>query len=413
MAWSCDARPAIGSSRPTVGYVQAAELTADDDVRSLDLPAPAVNADWVIPVSNDIDAWRGKGKGEHLLRLPEVWSDELAHYLGWLIGDGSTSGSTTSTIYGSAEDREEILPGHKELVEWINGGRALKISEQANGTAQLRLGRRAFKRWLEALGVESVTGEHKRVPWSIEQAPPEIVAAFLRGLYDADGCAVVIGTNRYVGLGLDLTGAAARRAAPALDVRDLVAHLRRRTQPDSRSSHTSAPTARSCATNVRHPMTCASQGASVERFAAEIGFTLRRKAAMLRTAVVERLRPAYERAVAPIHLTERIDDGIELTYNLSEPRNHSYVANGVVVRNCSASTSTSTTQRAISPRSTCSSTSTKTATSTSMRSATPSRSCSRHRRSWSGGPTTRRRRSPRRHAASASSGWATPTSARC
>src|SRR5690606_31029451 len=34
-------------------------------------------------------------------------------------------------------------------------------------------------------------------------------------------------------------------------------------------------------------------------------------------------------------LSERSDDGIELTYNLSEPRNHSYVVNGLVVSNCS------------------------------------------------------------------------------
>ncbi len=34
-------------------------------------------------------------------------------------------------------------------------------------------------------------------------------------------------------------------------------------------------------------------------------------------------------------LVERSDEGIELTYNLSEPRNHSYVADGIVVRNCS------------------------------------------------------------------------------
>ena len=40
---------------------------------------------------------------------------ELAHYLGWLIGDGCTSGDTTTTIYGSAEDREEVLPRHAEL----------------------------------------------------------------------------------------------------------------------------------------------------------------------------------------------------------------------------------------------------------------------------------------------------------
>ena len=39
---------------------------------------------------------------------------------------------------------------------------------------------------------------------------------------------------------------------------------------------------------------------------------------------------------ARLRLVERAaDDGIELTYNLSEPRNHSYVVNGLVVRNCS------------------------------------------------------------------------------
>ena len=184
------------------GYVAAGELTSDDQVRSLDLPAPAVNADWAVPVTNDVDAYRGKGETDEPMRLPEVWSEELAHYVGWLIGDGSTSGVTTSTIYGSAEDRDEVLPRHQELIEWINGDRPLKVSEQANGTAQLRLSRRVFKRWLEALGVASVTGEHKVVPWSIEQAPPAVVAAFLQGLFDADGCAVL---NRdkgsYVGLG--------------------------------------------------------------------------------------------------------------------------------------------------------------------------------------------------------------------
>ena len=32
---------------------------------------------------------------------------------------------------------------------------------------------------------------------------------------------------------------------------------------------------------------------------------------------------------------ERSDNGVELTFNLSEPRNHSYIVNGTVVRNCS------------------------------------------------------------------------------
>ena len=55
------------------------------------------------------------------------------------------------------------------------------------------MGRRAFKRFVEALGVQSVKGPEKTVPWSIEQAPAEIVAAFLRGLFDADGCVVDTG----------------------------------------------------------------------------------------------------------------------------------------------------------------------------------------------------------------------------
>ena len=38
-----------------------------------------------------------------------------------------------ATMYGSAEDRDEILPRHAELLEWINGDRPIKVSEQANG----------------------------------------------------------------------------------------------------------------------------------------------------------------------------------------------------------------------------------------------------------------------------------------
>ncbi len=184
------------------GYVEAQDLGPDDRIRSLDLPAPAVAAEWGIPVVSDWNEYRAKGDRDLPLLLPEVWSDEFAHYLGWLVGDGSTSGTSTVTIYGSADDRVEVLPAHQSLLEEINDHRPIKLSEQANGTVQLRLTRRPLKKFLEALGVKSVTGEHKTVPWSIEQAPPEIVAAFLRGLFDADGCAVsnpVKGS--YVGLG--------------------------------------------------------------------------------------------------------------------------------------------------------------------------------------------------------------------
>jgi ribonucleoside-diphosphate reductase alpha chain len=299
------------------GFVEAKELTAEDTVKVLDVPAPAVNADLGLPVSSDPDSYRQKGDHGDFLRLPEQWTAELAHYLGWLIGDGSTSGTTTSTIYGNAEDRTEILPRHTELVEWINGDRRIKLSEQANGTAQLRLSRRPFTGFLEALGVRSVVGPEKSVPWSIEQAPASAVSSFLQGLFDADGCVVV---NRekgsYVGLG-SASPELLRGVQKLLTTFGIYSRVEKTAAEGGASLYELRITA-----------------GSITGFAQHIGFSLSRKQALLREAALEGPKGFYgnERTA---RLVERTDDGIELTYNLSEPRNHSYVVDGIVVRNCS------------------------------------------------------------------------------
>ena len=244
------------------GWIEAQELTADDRVRSLDLAAPAVSADWAVPVASDWNEYRSKGDHDVPLRLPDVWSDGFAHYLGWLVGDGSTSGVSTVTIYGSADDRVEILPMHQMLLEGINDGRPIKLSEQDNGTVQLRLSRRSLKKYVEALGVKSVTGEHKCVPWSIEQAPSEIVAGFLRGLFDADGCAVLNPQKgSYVGLGsisIELL------AVCSASCRRLVSRRGSTTpsQRDRSRSRTNARTDRPSRIGTGHRSTCASPGAT-------------------------------------------------------------------------------------------------------------------------------------------------------
>ena len=317
------------------GYVEAKDLTAEDDVKVLDIPAPAINADLGLPVSADPDSYRQKGDHDGLLRLPEEWTAEFAHYLGWLIGDGSTSGSTTSTIYGSAEDRLEVLPRHAELIEWINGDRPLKISEQANGTAQLRVSRRRFKAFLEALGVRSVPGPEKTVPWAIEQAPASAVSSFLQGLFDADGCVVV---NRdkdsYVGLGSAspelLRGV--QTLLTTFGVYSRVYKTRGESETGSFNDTAKDGTERNYGQKAMYDLRITS--GSITGFAQHIGFSLSRKQALLRGLLLEGPKGFYDvRRTA--RLVERSDDGIELTYNLSEPRNHSYVVDGIVVRNCS------------------------------------------------------------------------------
>jgi ribonucleotide reductase alpha subunit len=316
------------------GYVEARKLVFTDEIKLLDLEAPAIEADLGLPVSTDPDDYWTKGDKNTPLRFPEVWSDEFAHYLGWLIGDGSTSGTTVATIYGSAEDREEILPRHAELLDWVNCERPIKLSEQANGTVQLRLARRAYKQFIEALGVKPVKGPEKTVPWAIERAPAEIVAAFLRGLYDADGCVVTAGKNHYVGLGSSsrelLLG-----VQTLLSTFGVMTHLyqTRTAGKEGSFSYTNrAGETKRYGHSAAYDLRITSE--SIVSFAQHIGFSLSRKAALLRTIVVESPKGPYS-ARKTAHLLERTNDGVELTYNLTEPRNHSYVVNGVVVRNCS------------------------------------------------------------------------------
>ena len=74
-----------------------------------------------------------------------------------------------------------------------------------NGTVQLRAGSSAVRELFRGLGVTSARAHEKRVPESIFSAPDEIQAAFLRGLFGADGCVSRVESggkaNRYVGLG--------------------------------------------------------------------------------------------------------------------------------------------------------------------------------------------------------------------
>ncbi|MBK5222544.1 MAG: ribonucleoside-diphosphate reductase [Acidimicrobiia bacterium] len=313
------------------GYVAASDLTADDRIATLNIPAPAVSASLSLPVATDVLAYATTGDRAAALNLPEKWSDDLAHYLGWLVGDGCLSGDTATTVYGSADDQEHALPRHRALITEINDGREPTPSEQADGTVQLRQSRRVVARFLEALGITDALASKKRVPWVINEAPAEVVGAFLRGLFDADGCVYDGEKSRYVGLG-------SSSEALLQDVQRLLTTL----GITSRIYNTRGA-AEAVFSHVRTDGTVAHDDAkpmydlrisstSIAHYAQHVGFDLPAKADRL-AGLIEGHR--FYETDDTTRLAERIDDGVETTYNLSEPRNHSYVVNGVVVRNCS------------------------------------------------------------------------------
>ena len=311
------------------GWVRAEDLADDDAVCRLDLPTPAESADLAMPVAPDYDVWREQGDRRDALRLPAMWTEEFAHYLGWIVGDGSTSGVTTSAIYGSADDRVEIMPRHLDLLTDIVGT-APKPAEQSNGTVQLRCGRAPFKRFLEALGVKSVTGASKAVPWSIDEAPAEIAAAFLRGLFDADGCVRIDATKgSYVGLGsisIDLLRGVQRLLTTFGISSRIYAQQSAGTAVWTGLDGERREYSRSASWDLRI------SGPSIARYAAHIGFELSAKATKLGDVVAT---TGFYSTDTTTRLRSRVDAGVELTYNLSEPRNHSYIVDGFVVSNCS------------------------------------------------------------------------------
>jgi replicative DNA helicase len=114
-----------------------------------------------------------------------------ATMLGWLIGDGHLGGSPTLTVATS---------GEAELASRISRfefGVSPIVKPEREGTPAQRVvlttgklcgaGKNPLTRWLRRLGTWKKTGADKRVPLDVFAQDDGIVAAFLRGLFHADG----------------------------------------------------------------------------------------------------------------------------------------------------------------------------------------------------------------------------------
>jgi ribonucleotide reductase alpha subunit len=317
------------------GWARAYELTGEDEIPFLSHATLPVMADQALPVETDWRAYAVRGDHSLGLELPVKWDEGLAHYLGWLVGDGCISGDVVTTVYGSREDQEEILPRHLELLTRINGGRSPKPSLQANGTVQLRLSRRPLARFIEALGVKPGRAATKEVPWSVFEAPEDAVRAFLRGLFDADGCAVDL-TNgtRYVGLG-SKSGELLRGVQMLLSSLGMASRIYDVT--GSGTGRSFVYTRKGDGKTVEYSSSGPSFdlrifGQNVPLFLGLIGFELSRKLMKLALMVQDHHTNAGAKSV---RLASREHDGFEQTYNLTEPLNHSYIVNGSLVANCS------------------------------------------------------------------------------
>jgi ribonucleoside-diphosphate reductase alpha chain len=314
------------------GWVHAEELTEDDKVvRSFQYAARPM-ADPHIPAEALLAARYERSRQP--LDLPVKWDAEFAHYLGWLVGDGCIDArdNVAATVYGTAEEQATVMPRHHQLLTRITGF-ASKPSRQPDGTVQLRV-TRPFGEFLRGLGVSGERAPAKRVPEAIFEAPEEALIAFLQGLFDADGCVVSQQSNaaHYVGLG-------SRSEELLIGVQELLASLGipsriyRTAQTKAPSFHYTRKDGSEASygpTGPCYDLRITAEG--VRAFRRLIGFTLPRKR--------EKMDRIAEGASCynvnrTVRLVSRESQGFETTYNLTEPRNHSYIVGGTVVANCS------------------------------------------------------------------------------
>ncbi|HEY5431466.1 MAG TPA: LAGLIDADG family homing endonuclease [Solirubrobacteraceae bacterium] len=316
------------------GYVRAEDLTQSDRVLLNDCATPAVDAVWELPVKVTRLA-RSFARGGSVIEqeLPGRWSEGLGELTGHLIGDGCLTSSQTVWVYGGDDIDDGLLAAHAGLLDELVGG--ISRQDMANGTSQLRAGSEAVRELFRGIGVSGAKAPDKHAPEAIFTAPVEIQAAFLRGLFGADGCVSRVESGgkatRYVGLG-------SRSNTLLRDAQRLLATFGIRGRI-YRIADAETPTfsyTRVDGTEVQYVshegFDLRITGSDLERFAEAIGFSTPRKNAALATLLQQTRRYHTKPGT---YLLSREEDGQEQVYNLTEPLHHSYIVDGVVVANCS------------------------------------------------------------------------------
>ena len=122
-----------------------------------------------------------------------------ATMLGWLIGDGHLGGSPTLTV--ATADEADLA---SRLSRFEFGVNPIVKPEREGTTAQRVVlttgklcgaGKNPLTRWLRRLGTWKKTGAEKRVPGDVFAQDDAVIAAFLRGLFHADGSLSRRGTS--------------------------------------------------------------------------------------------------------------------------------------------------------------------------------------------------------------------------
>lgn len=118
------------------------------------------------------------------IQTPEVLNEEFAFWLGYLWGDGFISDQRIGFAVAHASPMLEEAP---RLFQDLFG-LTLRTEQKENDRSVVLVTRSAaLVNWLELNGLTKNKAPELEIPRAIRQAPRQVLAAFLRGLFETDG----------------------------------------------------------------------------------------------------------------------------------------------------------------------------------------------------------------------------------
>ncbi|MDD3818916.1 MAG: ribonucleotide reductase N-terminal alpha domain-containing protein [Actinomycetota bacterium] len=265
------------------------------------------------------------------LKLPEYWSCELGEVIGWLIGDGWLRDDRVGFTFGS-KDKEVSSYFKKIIKDWYNYD--VKEILRENGVIHLSYHSKGFIEFFKELGVKTCNSREKEVPESLFVAPKEAVTGFLRGIFSSDGN--IDDTD-----GIIKISSSSQKLLKGIQVLLLGLGIKSNilTREYSFSKNFSyvnkeGESKSYKARNDNYYELFISGGVSKRRFQDEIGFLLERKNKLLNSFKFEKLssKNHYNKFIDKVASIEYA--GEKEVFDFNEPVSNSYIANGIVVRNC-------------------------------------------------------------------------------
>ncbi|HJS19140.1 MAG TPA: adenosylcobalamin-dependent ribonucleoside-diphosphate reductase [Anaerolineales bacterium] len=121
-------------------------------------------------------------------QLPAILDEELAFLLGYLAGDGFVAQAENDHRVGcSVAHTSYLMEEMPILLERLFNIKVHKMQKPNDASATFVMDNRAIKEFLLMNGLGKRTSRDVSVPRLIRQSPPQIVGAYLRGLFEADG----------------------------------------------------------------------------------------------------------------------------------------------------------------------------------------------------------------------------------